>query len=199
MSMRKVILGLGLLLLLGNGAVVAADYDKGLKAYRSYDFTTAIEELTSLADQGNAEAQYYLGRSYMGDENDKAGLKWTTLAAEQGHLKAQLYLGVAYIIGMGPERRVKSVKKSLKFYTLAAKQGDGLAQFFLGEYYRFGTGVLIDYKRAYMWYNISSYNDADQPDARNRLNYLAEEMTPAQVAKAQEMSSRCLESNYTDC
>ena len=48
--------------LLGSAGVSwSADFQKGLTAYKSGDFATALREWTPLAEQGNAAAQYNLG------------------------------------------------------------------------------------------------------------------------------------------
>ncbi|MDC1509706.1 SEL1-like repeat protein [Oceanospirillaceae bacterium] len=72
-----------------------------------------------------------------------------------------------------------------------------MAQSNLGFMYSNGEGVLTDTKRAYMWYNLASYN-GNEIAGKNK-DKRAKEMTPADISKAQDMSSRCLESNYTDC
>ena len=48
-----------------------------------------------------------------------------------------------------------------------------------------------------MWWNLGSYNGHEM--ASEDKDILAKEMTPADISKAQDMSSACLESNYTDC
>ena len=48
-----------------------------------------------------------------------------------------------------------------------------------------------------MWLNLASYNGSEK--AGENRDIIAKEMTPADISKAQGMSSRCLESNYTDC
>jgi len=48
-----------------------------------------------------------------------------------------------------------------------------------------------------MWYNLGNYNGSES--AGENKDKIAKQMTPADVSKAQDMSSRCLESNYTDC
>lgn len=49
-------------LLLGSAGVSwSADFQKGLTAYESGDFATAPREWRPLAEQGNAEAQAFLG------------------------------------------------------------------------------------------------------------------------------------------
>ena len=79
----------------------------------------------------------------------------------------------------------------------AAEQGHAEAQGNLGVMYKYGEGVLTDIKRAYMWYNLASYN-GNELASKNR-DKTAKDMTSAQIDKAQDMSSRCLNSGYTDC
>ena len=97
---------LTLTLLLGSvGTSWGADFNKGLAAAQSGDFATALGEWRPLAEQGNAYAQFNLGRMYrqgLGVPQDyKIALKWFTLAAEQGIADAQTNLGVMYGTGQG--------------------------------------------------------------------------------------------------
>jgi len=48
-----------------------------------------------------------------------------------------------------------------------------------------------------MWYNLGAYNGSEM--AGENKDIIAKNMTTADISKAQDMSSRCLESNYTDC
>jgi TPR repeat protein len=162
MSIKKIVTGLTLSLLLASGVAVAADFDKGMEAAKSGDYKTALAEWTPLAEQGDSVAQLNLGFMYAKGlgvpENDKTAVKWYTKAAEQGDANAQLSLGVNYVTG---------------------------------------EGVLTDNRRAYMWWNLAIYN-GNEGAVRNK-NKIAKQMTPADISKAQDMSSLCLESNYTDC
>ena len=200
MKFKKIITGLTLSILLASKVTVAAaDFGKGLLAAHSGDFKTALSEWTPLAEQGHAKAQYHLGFMYdYGKgvpESDKTALKWYTLAAEQRHAKAQFNLGIKYDDGRGvPE----SDKTAVKWYTLAAEQGHAKSQYNLGIMYFEGAGVLTDNRRAYMWVNLSTYNSNDKNGPKAK-NIISKKMTPADISKAQDMSSRCLESGYTDC
>ena len=88
MSIKKIITGFTLSLLLSSSVAVAADFNKGLKAYNSGDIKTALAEWTPLAEQGDAATQYFLGAMYFGGkgvpESDKTALMWDTLAAKKG-------------------------------------------------------------------------------------------------------------------
>jgi len=48
-----------------------------------------------------------------------------------------------------------------------------------------------------MWYNLGAYNGSEM--AGENKDIIAKQMTPADISKAQDMSSRCLESKYIDC
>ena len=202
MDVRKALLGLTLSLLLGNGVAVAADFNKGFQAAQSGDYKTALAEWTPLAEQGDADAQFNLGIMYAYgqgvSENHTTAVKWYTKAADQGRVKAQFNLGNMYRIGEGVQ---KNYKTAVKWYTLAAEQGFSKAQTSLGNMYSGAAGVRKDYVRAYMWHHLSSFTGGATGGtlgSQNREN-ISKEMTEAQISIAQEMSQRCLASNYTDC
>ena len=83
--------------LLGSvGVSASADFQKGLTAYKSGDYATALREWTPLAEQGNADAQYFLGHMYRNgwgvSQDYKTALKWWKLAAKQGSANTQYNL-----------------------------------------------------------------------------------------------------------
>ena len=197
MNIKKIITGLTLLMLLSSCGATTG-FNKGFQAFEAGDFKTTLAEWNPLAEKGNVEAQYSLGVMYATGEgvpkNDKTAVKWFTKAAEQGEASAQINLGVMYSNGEGvPEND----KTAVKWYTLAAGQGNANAQSNLGFMYEYGEGVVTDTKRAYMWYNLGSYNG--NKIAGENKDEIAKRMTPADISKAQDMSSACLASNYTDC
>ena len=83
----------------------SGDFQKGIDAAQRGDYTTALKEWTSLAEQGDAKAQFNLGIMYergQGVLQDyKTAVKWYILSAEQGYAKAQYNLGVMYALGQG--------------------------------------------------------------------------------------------------
>ena len=162
------IIYLTLAVLLGStGASWGADYDKGLAAYQSGDYATALREFRPLAEQGYASAQYNLGLMYDDGkgvpQDDKTAVKWYSLAAEQGYASAQYNLGWMYYKGQGVPQNYKT---ALKWFTLAAEQGDASAQFNLGLMYANGQGVLQDYETAVEWYTLA----AEQGNASAQYN-----------------------------
>jgi hypothetical protein len=82
-----------------------ADFNKGLAAYQSGDYVTALREFRPLAEDEHACAQHHLGFMYAKGEgvpqDDKTAVKWYTLAAEQGYAGAQTNLGLMYYTGRG--------------------------------------------------------------------------------------------------
>ena len=101
------------------------DFDDALAAYNKGDYKTSIKLWRTLAEQGDATAQYNLGFMYdEGEgvpEDDKQAVKWYRLAAEQGHhAKAQYNLGVMYANGHGvPE----DIVLAYMWWNLAAANG----------------------------------------------------------------------------
>ena len=102
--MRNVIKAALIAVALALAAPVAAqDFDTGLEAYERGDYAAAQREWLPLAEQGNAEAQTYLGvmhRDGQGVAQDYAeALRWYRMAADQGHAAAQYN---AYEISAAP-------------------------------------------------------------------------------------------------
>ena len=173
-------------------------YSKGVKAYLAGDFKQALAIWTPVAEQGFAEAQYNLGHMYRKGQgvtqNESTAIKWYILAAEQGEPVAQFNAGLMYQYGEGVPPNTAA---AVKWLTLAAEQGHTFAQYNLGVIYARGKGDLTDYERAYMWSNLSANNGKTSGDKIKHL--LGSIMTASQISKAEEMSSRCLKSDYTDC
>ena len=150
------------------------------------------------AAQKNADVQFNLGVMYQtgkGVAQDyKTAVKWYTLAAEQGNADAQTNLGLMYANGQGV---AQDYKTAVKWYTLAAEQGLASAQYNLGVMYDNGQGVAQDYVKAHMWFNIAAIDG--NADAIYNRDIAAKLMTPAQLAQAQQLATRCMKSSYKDC
>ena len=135
----------------------SADYQKGLTASKSGDYATALREWKPLAEQGNARAQFSLGRLYHAGkgvpQHYKIAVKWYKLAAEQGNTVAQVNLGTIYYDGTGVPQDYMT---AMKWYRLAAKQRNAPAQTMLGVMYNNGQGVLQDYKTSVKWFRLAA-------------------------------------------
>ena len=82
------------------------DFERADEAFIAGDYVTAAKLFRPLAEQGDAYAQYNLGKMYViggqgVPEDDKEAVKWYRLAAEQGVASAQYNLGNMYRTGRG--------------------------------------------------------------------------------------------------
>jgi TPR repeat protein len=126
------------------------------------DYAKSAYWLRKSAEQGYAEAQYFLASWYQRGEGlakDAAeAAKWYRKAAEQGHALAQSNLGFCFAYGEG---LTKDAAESAKWYGKAAEQGIALAQCRLGFCYDRGEGVTKDAAVAVKWFRKA----AEQGDA----------------------------------
>lgn len=93
-------------------------------AYRQGDYKAALEGFQSMAEKGNARAQFFLGEMYLsgsGVRRDYAkALKWAHAAAEQKSPDAQYTLGEIYESGKGVPR---DYVQAHMWYSLSASSG----------------------------------------------------------------------------
>ena len=134
-----------------------AGLKEGYEALIRKDYATAIKEYRPLAERGNAEAQYRIGRMYefgQGYAQDKAqGIAWIRKAAAQNHADAQQELGFIYATGDGVKQ---DDVQAVAWFRKAATQGDATAQYNLGLLYAKGQGVEKDYAQAITWWRKSA-------------------------------------------
>ena len=151
-----------------------------------------------LAEQGSASAQYNLGVMYdEGEgvpEDDKQAVKWYRLAAEQGLADAQTNLGLMYDNGQGV---IINYTEAVRLFNLSARQGDEYGMYNFARMYKDGKGVEEDKIYSYMWFNLA--NEAGHSSAKDKREELSEKMTTKELRVAQELSQKCLDSNYKDC
>jgi TPR repeat protein len=190
-----------------NGTFVDSNHQEAIKLFRL------------AAEQGNAEAQAHLLSMYKVDTRTyiramydngisveqkeqelfkfnwfKEGSSWYRLKAVQGYDFAQYALADMYVTGTGVDR---NYQEAVRWYRLAAKQGKAEAQIGLGFEYEIGRGVPLNNVRAYVWFSVA----AAQGDEHGRIlrDALSERLTPEELARAQDLATRCFESNFTDC
>lgn len=131
----------------------SADFAAGIKAYDAEDDVAALRELLPLADAGNIEAQFKVGRIYYRNKAVPRDIEKSILyykrAASAGFVLAQYNLGNVLIKEKGPN---KSVADGIKWLDRAAASGYLPAMFNLGVYHDFGEFMPIDYRTALLWY-----------------------------------------------
>ena len=135
------------------GKGVAQDTEKAISLYKR-----ALEEALPLAEQGDATAQFVMGKLYDygngGIEiNQQSAVRWYRKSAMQGYAGAQFNLGNCYQLGEG----VKEDKtQAVYWYSKAADQGDPEAQYMLGLCYASGEGVKKNTHKAIKWFKESA-------------------------------------------
>ncbi len=80
---------------------------------------------------------------------------------------------------------------------ICLEQGDAAAQFNLGLMYYKGNGVIQDYTRAHMWWNIAASQGHE--DAMRSRGIVEKKMTTGQVEKALQLARECVAKGYKDC
>ena len=88
---------------------------------------------------------------------------------------------------------LQNYKQAVKWFTKTAKQGFAQSQYNLGVLYDNGHGVLQDYIRADMRFNIAAANGDEE--GREKRDALAKEMTSDQLSEAQKMAREMVETN----
>ncbi|WP_295956355.1 tetratricopeptide repeat protein [Rhodoferax sp.] len=129
-----------------------AGLNAGLAAYDKAEYTTALKELASLAEKGNAQAQYRLGKIFnLGQgvpPDKKEAAKWFHLAAQQGLAAAQGALGYLCLVGEGVSQ---NSDLALEWTRKAAQQGDATAQFNLSVMYGEPFGIQKNPAESLQW------------------------------------------------
>jgi len=101
---------------------------------------------------------------------------------EHGDARAQTSLGGMYYNGQGVKR---DYAEAAKWVRKAAEQGYTPAQADLGVMYWNGQGVPRDAVLAYMWLNLAA---AQEPDAVEKRDVAASQMTSDEIAEAQRLA-----------
>ena len=110
------------------------------------------QQLLEHAEQGDAQAQYEVGRRFWNgdgvDQDHKQAADWFDRAARQGLAAAQCALGLCYERDDGVEQ---DMWQAAAWYQWAAQQDDVEAQLHLSECYEKGRGVPKDKEKAAEW------------------------------------------------
>lgn len=137
--------------------VEANELEKCIEMYRNKNFEESAECLRALAQQGNPEAQAWLGLYYYEGKGVKQNFEqsvfWFGKAAQKGHINSQISLGNIYRDGKGVKQ---SFEEAARWYRKASDQGSARAQSELGIFYLLGNGVPQDYDEAAQWFRKSA-------------------------------------------
>jgi len=124
------------------------------------------------AEQGDVNAQFFLGDLYAGEmgflgvrQDEAEAARWYRMAAEQGHAQAQYNISGFVEYGFGG--LTPDLVEAVKWARLAAEQGHADGQKRLGWYYQMGRGVPEDYAEAVRWYRLAA--EQGHADAQSAL------------------------------
>lgn len=132
---------------------------EGFAAYQAGDFKKAYTIWLPLAEAGNAEAQFRIGRLYSLGEGFKSSgelaLRWYRKAAVKGHVIAKFNIGLVYFKGEIVER---NYEKSYLLFQELANNGYPSSQTVVGIMLVNGLGVLEDSIEGVKWIFIGLSN-----------------------------------------
>lgn len=128
------------------------------------DSSTPVDQLNTLATQGNADAMLELGeRLVQGqgiDANVEAGLAWLHKAADAGKTEAWYDIGFVYSNGLTGK---PDMTEAMKNFQKGADLGNADCQTSLGLFYQAGEripgGVKADPAEAVKWYRLAAEQD----------------------------------------
>lgn len=162
------------MLLAWSGPVIGAEptLEDGVAAYEKNDYQAAWFTFWTLAQRGDALAEFNLSRLYefgRGVERDPASARsWTEASARQGYPPAMFTLGQYYHLGIGGPANAEEARR---WYAAAAEAGYPLAQFNLGLMYEIGYGGEKNLATARMWYRRAADQQVERArEALARIN-----------------------------
>lgn len=143
----------------GDNRTTAADdldmlFAGAVAQYRQKEYEAAGKTFHSLADKGDARAQFYLGKMYFSghgySRNYNEAFKWYSASAAGNNSNGQLSLGRMYAYGLGIGQ---NYEEAMKWVRKSAEQGNPKAMDFLGECYGSGLAVQKNEEQSVQWYN----------------------------------------------
>lgn len=153
--MRRAFLSLLLALLVAVPLVPsAAGHAEALAAYQKQRYREAMRLFRPLAEQGDPQAQYYVGRMYEKGEGVRKDSdqvrRWYRRSAEAGYAPAQYRVAVGYAYGLAGLPRDHG--EAVKWLRKSAEGGYRRAQKTLGRAYAEGRfGLTVDEQQAEYW------------------------------------------------
>lgn len=148
------------------------------KAFKEKDFDRAYGLAEPLAQAGDKEAQFYMGRIGLGvpgrNQSLNDAFRYFSKSAEQDYADAQVALGTMYYNGLVADVTDENAReaKAVDWYERAAKLGNPKAQYLLGLAYERGRGGRKKNTRtaAEWFYRADAQNYPDAKEALRRIS-----------------------------
>ena len=157
------------------------------------DDATALRDLTTKAEKGDAAAQVALAirlRDGKGvAKDDAAAMQWAHRAADAGNADAQDFVGHAYLRGAVVKR---STEVAFGYFKAAAEQS-AMAAFNLGQCYYGAQGTAQDCAQALAWWEKAAARGHGRAAAAAAMAFLSGEGVPRDAAKARRLAERAAE------
>ncbi|PHR91501.1 MAG: hypothetical protein COA69_09885 [Robiginitomaculum sp.] len=166
-----------------NGEPIA-QFQLGLSHLEAGRNAEAVRLIRLAANQGQAAAQYRLGKLYEAgigvDANAKTAMDFLERSAEGGNRIAMHDLGHYHAIGAVG---AADITQAVDWFKKAADRGVLDSQFNLGVLYQGGSGVNQDPVEAYIWFAIAGAQG--DKVATQRSTSIAQDLSKAQLTQAQ--------------
>lgn len=178
-------------LLLAICSTTLAGTDNSAAVQTNPAHTIAVNDIQPLAEQGDANAQFFLGTMYRNGQNvpqDYAqAIAWYRKSAKQGDQRAQYNLGMMYSKGQGV---AEDNSKAARWFRIAALQGHVPSQYNLGVLYGNGKGVPLDIIEAHKWFSIAAMSG--DADAIREEELTGDILTPDQNKESRKLTEAWL-------
>lgn len=136
------------------------EFNDAYEAAQKGNHKKAVSLWTSLAEDGDAAAQYTLGWMFESGQgvkkNEHRAITWYTKAAHQGDVAAQYVLATIYKRGSTVK---KDSKQAILWLMKAANQDHTLAQFELGMHFKNGLNTQVDHKKSLYWFQKAAMHN----------------------------------------
>lgn len=153
---------------------LAKDFNTGLsqclKQLEAIANPERMRKMRSAAEDGQAQAQYELGKALVGGELGKAdkerGREWLAKAAVQGHVGAEALLASELLADASPETHGQAID----WLRRAAESGHVESQHALALRFSAGDGVERDAAEAARWHTLAAESGHPTSQVRPALS-----------------------------
>lgn len=132
-------------------ALVAKFYREGIGTKK--DINKALPFMKNLANAGDVQAQFDLGRIFLQDKQDAKAAQWFKKAADNGNINAAFIYGQLLMEGKGVPM---DKKEGFNYALRAAEKDQPVAMYYVGNCYMKGEGVVCNAAQAVKWYKESA-------------------------------------------